>query len=176
VFAIRHSNPVLRRRSFFHGRPTEGGTKDLFWIRPDGEELASEDWHDPDNHTLGMLIPGYSTDETDDRGRPIKGDTMLLIAHAGDRDIDFTLPRLGGDGLWVELVDTASLARGEHTEGPIRVAAYSFLLLRYGQDRRLDPVHHAAAVNVAAVSPGEVASAAASGDALSNVEGGRKDD
>ena len=176
VFAIRHSNPVLRRRSFFQGKLTEGGAKDLFWIRPNGQELSSDDWHDPDNHTLGMLIPGDSTDETDDRGRPIKGDTMLLIAHAGDRDIEFTLPQLGGEGLWVELVDTASLNRGAYTEGPIRVAAYSFLLLRYGHERRIDPVHHAAAVNVAAVSPTEAAPVAASGDALSNVEGGRNDE
>jgi glycogen operon protein len=172
VFAIRHSNPVLRRRSFFQGKLTEGGAKDLFWIRPEGEELASDDWHDPDNHTLGMLIPGDSTDETDDRGRPIKGDTMLLIAHAGGYDIDFTLPRLDGSGLWVEMVDTASLARGECTERTIRVAAYSFLLLRYGQERRLDPPHHAAAVNAAAVNPAQAVTTVVSGGASSNAEGG----
>jgi hypothetical protein len=69
-------------------------------------------------------------------------------------------------------VDTASLNRGAYTEGPIKVAAYSFLLLRYGQERRLDPVHHAAAVNTAAVNPAEAVTAAVSGGASSNVEGG----
>jgi len=97
---------------------------------------------------------------------------MLLIAHSGDRDLAFTLPRLSGDGLWVEMIDTASLDRGPSTEGPIRVAAYSFLLLRYGLDRRMDPIHHAAAVNTAAVNPAEAAPAAAAGGATSNVDGG----
>ena len=96
---------------------------------------------------------------------------MLLIAHAGDRDTEFTLPRLGGDGLWVEMIDTASLDRGKSTEGPIRVAAFSFLLLRYGQDRRTEPIHHAAAINAAGVSPEEAAIAAASGRVSPNVEG-----
>jgi glycogen operon protein len=172
LFAIRHSNPVLRRRSFFHGKPTHEGVKDLTWMRADGNEMTDADWHNPDNHTIGMLIPGDSTDEEDDRGRPIKGDTMLLIAHAGDHDVEVTLPRLAGEGLWVELIDTASLDRGPTTDGPIRVAAYSFLLLRHGEDRRMEPVHHASAVNTAAVNPEAAAAAAASGGAALQVDGG----
>jgi glycogen operon protein len=135
--------------------------------------MTEQDWHSPENHTLGMLIPGESTDETDDRGRPIKGDTMLLIAHAGDHDVDITLPKLGGAGVWHEMVDTAELNRGTQTEGPIRVAAYSFLLLRHGRDRRLDPVHHAAAVNTAAVNPAAADAALSSGGASLDVTGGR---
>ena len=176
VFAIRHSNPVLRRRSFFHGQPGEEGVKDLAWIRADGREMADDDWHDPENHTLGMLIHGDATDETDDRGRPIKGDTMLLLAHAGDHDIDVTLPQFGTEGVWSVMVDTAELNRGSATEGPIPVAAYSFLLLRHGRDRRLDAVHHAAAVNTAAVSPAAAERAAATGGASLEVEGGPNDE
>jgi glycogen operon protein len=171
VFAIRHSNPVLRRRSFFHGKPTAEGVKDMIWIRADGQEMTDAEWHNPENRTLGMLIPGDSTDETDDRGRPIKGDTMLLIAHAGDHDVDITLPRLQGEGVWVEMIDTADLNRGPSTDGPIRVAAYSFLLLRHGRDRRLDPVHHAAAVNTLAV-PGAAEPAPTTGGASLDVQGG----
>jgi glycogen operon protein len=175
VFAIRHSNPVLRRRSFFRGLAADDGIKDLIWVRPDGQEMAEGDWHNGENRTLGMLIPGESTDETDDRGRPIKGDTMLLIAHAGDHDIDFTLPRLAGEGLWVEMIDTANIDRGQRTEGPIQVAAYSFLLLRFGQDRRLEPVHHAAAVNTTAVITAASAAAGAGGASLED-EGGHDDE
>jgi glycogen operon protein len=40
-----HSSPVLRRRSFFTGRSMfEDGTKDLTWLRPDGEEMTDPDW------------------------------------------------------------------------------------------------------------------------------------
>ena len=41
--------------------------------------------------TLGMLVHGEATDDTDDRGRPIQGDTMLLILNNGDGDLHFTL-------------------------------------------------------------------------------------
>jgi glycogen operon protein len=175
VFAIRHSNPVLRRRSFFRGRPTDDGIADMIWVRADGQEMTEQDWHDPHTHTIGMLIPGHSTDETDDRGRPMEGDTMLLIAHAGDHDVNVTLPRLPGGGLWVEMIDTAELNRGATTEGPIRMAAYSFLLLRHGHDRRLEPVHDPAAVNTVAVNPEAARAAASSGGASLEVEGGPKD-
>jgi glycogen operon protein len=175
AFAIRHSNPVLRRRSFFHGMASDEGQKDLVWIRADGNEMTEQDWQNPGNHTLGMLINGDATDEMDDRGRPIKGDTMLLIAHAGDHDVDVTLPRLPGEGVWLEMVDTAELNRGEDTTGPIRVAAYSFLLLRHGRDRRMESVHHPAAVNTAAVSPAAAEAAATTGGASLQVEGGPND-
>ncbi|NIN50984.1 MAG: hypothetical protein GTN62_12885, partial [Gemmatimonadales bacterium] len=61
------------------------GMKDLFWLRPDGQELTDDDWRDPDNRVLGMLIPGEATDEVDERGRFIKGDTLLLLLNASNR-------------------------------------------------------------------------------------------
>jgi glycogen operon protein len=79
------------------------GVKDLTWLRPDGQEMAEADWQDEKAHALGMLIDGQATDETDDRGEPIKGDTMLLLVNASEADVDFTLP----DGDWSRLIDTA---------------------------------------------------------------------
>ena len=53
------SNPVLRRRDFFSGEPLPGtATKDVTWIRPDGEEMTDEDWADPENRTIGLLLSG----------------------------------------------------------------------------------------------------------------------
>jgi glycogen operon protein len=42
---IFNSNPVLRRRSFFTGRPLAPGgpVKDVTWVRPDGHEMTEED-------------------------------------------------------------------------------------------------------------------------------------
>ena len=100
---LRHTHAVLRRRHFFRGEPTvKGGTKDLSWLKPSGEEMSNGDWHDSNNHALGMLIYGDATDETDDRGRPIKGETLLLLANSGNTDVTFTLPIIEGDGIWAE--------------------------------------------------------------------------
>ena len=66
---ICRRTPCLRRRSFFSGMLDGGRQKDVTWLRPDGAEMTDDDWSDPENHVLGMLIPGRATDERDERGR-----------------------------------------------------------------------------------------------------------
>ncbi|MFL5580868.1 MAG: glycogen debranching protein GlgX, partial [Gemmatimonadaceae bacterium] len=138
VFAIRHANPVLRRRTFFRGRPVgHGDHKDVTWVRPDGREMTWDDWHDGGSRALGMLVHGEASDETDDRGRPIRGDTMLLIVNGGDVPIQFTPPAVEGDLRWVEIVNTNEPKRRESRTGPTVVEGGALVLLRYGGDRRL---------------------------------------
>jgi isoamylase len=137
-FSLRHSHAVLRRRHFFRGEPTvKGGPKDLSWIRPDGKEMTNGDWHNPDTHAIGMLIYGDATDETDDRGRPIKGETLLLLLNGAERDITFTLPTIEGDGIWAEMIDTAFRELHVVTSGSVELARFSLILLRYGENRRM---------------------------------------
>jgi glycogen operon protein len=141
VFAIRQAHPVLRRRHFFHGQPIdESGQKDVTWLRADGTEMTQEDWANPSTLTLGMLINGEATDEVDDRGRPVRGDTLLIVMSNSPTDVDFRLPRIEQRGVWAALIDTcrradeaAQIVRSEC----IRLGAYSLVLLRYGRERRL---------------------------------------
>jgi len=141
---LRHAHAVLRRRHFFTGEPTiKGGPKDLSWLRPDGREMTNEDWHNPESRALGMLIYGEATDETDDRGRPIAGETLLLLTNSGESPVCFTLPAIERPpgpahpehGLWTELVDTThrELAIVEST---VEVGAFGLTLVRYGVNRR----------------------------------------
>jgi glycogen operon protein len=131
---IFRSNPVLRRRSFFTGRPmSPAGGKDITWIRPDGQEMGEEDWRDADNQLLGMLIHGRATDEVDERGRPVFGDTVLLLLNGGNRSRLFRLPQTHGPGVWQELVNTARQgpSRTVKAEG-LNLVAHSLMLLRLG--------------------------------------------
>jgi isoamylase len=133
--SIFRSNPVLRRRSFFTGRPmSRDGAKDVTWIRPDGHEMTEGDWTDPANHVLGMLIHGVATDEVNERGRPIRGDTLLLLLNGGPRSRFFQLPRLETQGGWQELVSTArpESVRAVRTAG-VNLVANSLILLRFGE-------------------------------------------
>jgi glycogen operon protein len=138
VFAIRHAHPVFRRRRFFHGAPiTEGEPKDLVWLRSDGQEMTERDWQNPGIRTLGALMNGEATDDTDERGRPIRDDTMLLLTNAREETVRFELPEIASEGQWAQLIDT--------TESPLRMietccvelAPYSLMLLRFGVERRL---------------------------------------
>ncbi len=141
VFAIRQAHPVLRRRHFFQGMPIdESGQKDVTWLRPDGKEMTQEDWAKPETLTLGMLIHGDATDEVDERGRPVKGDTLLIVMSNSSSEVDFRLPRIEQRGVWAALIDTcrradeaAQIVRSEC----IRLGPNSLVLLRYGRERRL---------------------------------------
>ena len=138
VLEIFRSNPVLRRRSFFTGRLiADEGAKDVTWIRPDGREMAAHDWAEPSNQVLGMLIDGHATDELDERGRPIYGDTLLLILNAGAKAKSFELPKEDGNGAWQEIMNTARTdATTPHvrkTGQGLNVAPHSLVLLRRGQ-------------------------------------------
>jgi glycogen operon protein len=136
VFAIRAANPVLRRRSFFHGRELSGtGLKDVAWLRPDGTELTELDWHDPQLHVLGMLIHGQATDEKDDHGRPVVGRTLLLLVNGGVRPRAFTLPRLDRPGEWHELLHTARPGTRTLKGDVENLHGHALVLLRY-EDRR----------------------------------------
>jgi glycogen operon protein len=132
VFAIRRANPVLRRRGFFRGRPIgDGGMKDIAWIRPDGEEMGEADWNEPGNHVLGMIVHGQATDEVDERGRLISGNTLLLLTNAGSRSRSFTLPRLEEPGTWCELINTVRGGTHPVKADEVQLAAFSLVLLCY---------------------------------------------
>jgi glycogen operon protein len=171
VLALRHTNAVLRRRSFFRGRPVgAAGVKDLTWVRPDAREMADADWSARDTHVLGMLINGEGADETDERGRPVNGDTMLLLLNGGFDAVTFRLPDIGLEGTWVKLVDTAQAETDVPVAAELELPGFSLALLRFNTDRRLAAplvaVESAAEVNTAAVA------AAATGPMLAVVRAG----
>ena len=132
VFAIRRENPVFRRRRFFAGDPVgPGGVKDVTWLRPDGKELAVADWQDPRNWVLGMWIHGDASDELDERGRPSRGRTLLLLLNAGARSRLFLLPAPPGIGTWRELVNTAHPAPRPVRKAGVNLVAHSLVLLEF---------------------------------------------
>jgi isoamylase len=134
LLAIFHANPVLRRRKFFRGRPlTPAGMPDVAWIRPDGGEMTEADWGAGDNHVLGMLIYGEAADELDDRGRPITGDTLLLLANGGPRSRYVSLPRLERPGGWYELVNTGRPVLRPARLTALNLVGHSLVLLRHGE-------------------------------------------
>ncbi|MGH3923629.1 MAG: glycogen debranching protein GlgX, partial [Pseudonocardiaceae bacterium] len=107
VLALRQAHPAFRKRHFFHGGPiTEGGPKDLMWVRTDGQEMTEQDWQNGGTKALGMLINGQATDDSDERGRPIRDDTMQLLTNASDNEVKFVLPAVAAEGMWAELIDT----------------------------------------------------------------------
>ena len=141
VLAIRQGHAVLRRRHFFRGAAPEGSDrKDVTWIRADGQELQDADWQSGSAQSLGMLIDGGASDEVDERGQAVEGDTLLLLTNTSENAIEFTLPDMNEDrNAWIVMVDTARDEVPPIGDRSVSVDAHSLMLLRYTSDRRLTP-------------------------------------
>ena len=131
---IFKSNPILRRRDFFTGRPiTPAGTSDVTWVRPDGTEMTEEDWRNRENRIIGMLLQGRATDDIDERGRRVFGETVLLLLNGGTRSRLYTLPRMERPGAWEELLNTAHPGRRLVKQSTVNLTAHSTILLRHNE-------------------------------------------
>ncbi|MFI5257363.1 MAG: glycogen debranching protein GlgX [Gemmatimonadales bacterium] len=138
LIAIRQAHPTLRRRHFFRGQAVEGSNhKDVTWLHPAGHEMAAEEWGRPEAHALGMLIDGAATDEVDERGHAVRGDTLLLVFNGGEQNVSFALPTLDGGKIWVIMIDTARRELPVVRGSAVDVEAHSLMLLRFGDDRRI---------------------------------------
>jgi glycogen operon protein len=109
--------------------------KDVTWLRADGAEMVDGDWSRTDERVLGMLLPGRATDEVNERGRPVFGDTLLLLLNGGSRSRLFSVPRLEGGGMWEEIVNTSRpIGSRLIRRGGINLVSHSAVLLRYLED------------------------------------------
>jgi len=111
VIAIRHQQPVFQRQNFFQGRLIHGtGMKDIAWFTPNGREMGPPDWHDSEAGAFGLVLGGDAIDEMDSEGRPIVGDTLLMLFNfSGNNPCRFVLPIYNSGkqaGMWELLVDT----------------------------------------------------------------------
>jgi glycogen operon protein len=103
---LRKDHTILRRRNYFRGRPIRGSdTKDILWLRPDGHEMSEREWLDENVRSLAVYLAGSASDVTDDEGRPILDDSLLLLLSSSDEVVDFRLPPSGGQR-WRLVLDT----------------------------------------------------------------------
>lgn len=108
LIALRKQHPVLRRRRFFQGRHIRGSeVKDLAWFRPDGKEMTDEDWDRGFVRSLALRLAGDAIEETDEKGRRLTDDTLLILLNAHHEPLDFTLPAHKRGVRWQSVLDTS---------------------------------------------------------------------
>ncbi|MBV8196138.1 MAG: glycogen debranching protein GlgX [Candidatus Dormibacteraeota bacterium] len=134
MIAFRNSEPVLRRRLFFSGQAIYGsGRKDIAWFAPDGQEMTDPRWFDTNQRSLGMILNGDEIPDRDARGERIRGDTLMVLLHAADTDIDWVIPPGWGDA-WTLMIDTAQSgptpARSLQPRARLHMTARSLAVLR----------------------------------------------
>src|SRR5687767_232510 len=106
---FRRSQPVLMRRKYFQGRPIRGvDVKDIYWLDASGREMTDDAWNAPSIRSLGVLMVGDALDEIDELGRPVRGDTVLILLNAHREEEPFTLPSIAAQAVWLRVLDTVA--------------------------------------------------------------------
>ena len=106
---IWKTQPVLQRRHFFQGRPLYGsGVADVTWFDATGAEMTDEAWATGWVRSFGVRWAGDVIPGTDERGRAIRGDTLLLLFNSHHEAQPFRLPELKPQQIWELLFDTTN--------------------------------------------------------------------
>jgi glycogen operon protein len=107
VVRVFKAQPVFQRRHFFQGRGIRGtDIKDISFLSPDGKEMTDEAWEEGFTKCLGMRLAGDIIGEVDERGRPIIGDTLLVMFNGHWEAIPFMLPLHKEGQQWELVFDT----------------------------------------------------------------------
>jgi len=88
LLELRRRNPAFRRRHFFtESTDHDPAVSDVMWWHPSGRRLAPEDWNDPEQRSLGMVVSNPPDEQSEDPHR-----TFCITMNAYDHPIEFHLP------------------------------------------------------------------------------------
>jgi len=108
VLHLRRTQPVFQRRQFFQGRPIYGqDVQDITWFDPSGQEMSADAWQTGYARCLAVELAGDLIGDSDERGEPLWGDSILLLMNAHYEAMPFTIPTRGEGEPWERLLDTA---------------------------------------------------------------------
>jgi len=127
---IRNESPNLQRHTY---------KLEHRWINPGGHEMREDEFNNPHNKCIGILIPGSAVDEQDTRGKIVKGDTILILINAHWETVNFLAPYKEVNARWVRLLDTTSDEDiGHYVKGGdiFGVPSRSFLIFILEKSRR----------------------------------------
>ena len=74
-------------------------------------KMGDEAWQAPFVQCLGVRLAGDLLSDVDEKGDPIKGDTVLLLINAHWEQLEFKLPKTSDGDIWQTLIDTAEMDR-----------------------------------------------------------------
>jgi glycogen operon protein len=82
--------------------------------------MTDDDWNAGYARSLALRLAGDAISEKDEKGRPIVGDTLLILLNAHHAPLSFTLPAHKRGIRWCPLLDTAVAADNEKSVSGIK--------------------------------------------------------
>ena len=135
LIQLRRSHPNLHRRKFFQDRDIRG-TVDVAWYSTDGHQFNDEDWSQPWNKSLALLLNGKTLNVADEEGNKVEDDTFLILINAAADGVEFMLPKPLNGSPWKLVMKTENIddpfAEGK-LDKEIIVGGRSMVLLSDGQ-------------------------------------------
>jgi glycogen operon protein len=130
LIALRRKHGVLRLSRFLMGDFIwDSQFKDLAWLRPDGSEMAPEDWQKPWITSFGLMLGGDAIRMVDARGHRLVDDGLLILMNAHHEPITFRLADDFGAEWFLE-ADTSNANREGRFSGAYEVGPRSLALFR----------------------------------------------
>ncbi len=135
VIGLRRARPVFSRKYFFEGTSSDPARpKDIAWLRADGLEFGSDDWHVPENRLLGMYLSG-DLRTRGATGEPMIDDAFLVVLNGQPQTGTFRLPDGPFGQGYLVVVDTATGVAGEQARVlpagyALSMAPFSAMVLR----------------------------------------------
>jgi isoamylase len=136
VIGLRRRHRAFRRRAFLTGRPrTDGGLPDVWWFRPDGEQMSGADWGESGAMSLGMFLNAEEPEVPEPERLDVDHAAFIVVMNASDRVVDHVLPpsEFGIDWI-VELTSDGHAGQPSgavvHHDAPVSVAPRALVVLR----------------------------------------------
>jgi glycogen operon protein len=82
--------------------------------------MTDEDWEAGFARSLALRLAGDAIAETDEKGRPIIDDTLLILLNAHHTELAFTLPAHKRGVRWDPLIDTAASHKHPRKVSPLK--------------------------------------------------------
>ncbi len=111
LIAFRQQHPVFHRRNWFQDRTIYGSqVRGLSWYHPDGNQLREDQWRE-NQQMKGIMgfLNGNELSAPDPRGKPVCGDSFLLLFNRHDEETRFKLPRVLQQWRWEAVIDTTQV-------------------------------------------------------------------
>ena len=103
---LRTEHPIFRQTNFLKG-PLEHNPdiQDVYWLKPNGEEMDDKEWKDEANQCIGMFLNGEHLQHRDEHGQPLRDASFYLLFNASAKPVEFALDKVA-EGDWQLLIDT----------------------------------------------------------------------
>ena len=96
LIRLRQEHPVFRRHNFFKGR--DGWDQenevlpDIFWLEPNAEPKADEDWSNPLAKSIAFYLNGSDQPATDERIKEEGDQDFYILFNAHYEPVPYTMP------------------------------------------------------------------------------------